>query len=84
MEQNSPPAGVILLKPNQRKVFQCKARFRVLVAGRRFGKTYLALLEIVRMAFRQNRLIWYVGPNDRQSKRIVWDRLKALTRPNLG
>jgi len=82
MEQNSLSTGGLRLKPNQNKVFQSKARFRVLVAGRRFGKTYLALAEILRMAHRANRLIWYVGPSDRQSKRIVWDRLKALTRPN--
>jgi hypothetical protein len=35
----------------------------------------------VLVALRPNRLVWYVGPNDRQSKRIVWDRLKTLTRP---
>jgi hypothetical protein len=27
------------------------------------------------------RMIWYVGPNDRQSKRIAWVRLKQLTEP---
>jgi len=79
---HSSPAGRELanLKPNQALVFKCKARFRVLVAGRRFGKTHLALAEIMRLATQPNRLIWYVGPNDGQSKRIVWDRLKALTR----
>ncbi len=81
MEHNSQPSGVPRLKLNQLKVFHCPARFRVLVAGRRFGKTHLALLEIARMANRPNRLIWYIGPNDRQSKRIVWDRLKTITRP---
>jgi hypothetical protein len=80
MEPYSQLAGVASLKPNQMKVFLCAARFRVLVAGRRFGKTHLALFEIMRMAYRPNRLIWYIGPNDRQSKRIVWDRLKTITR----
>jgi hypothetical protein len=82
MEKNSQPWALSHLKQNQMKVFLCPARFRVLVAGRRFGKTYLALAEIMRAALRPNSLVWYVGPNDRQSKRIVWDRLKALTRPN--
>jgi hypothetical protein len=76
-----PGSEPIRLKPNQATVFFCDARFRVLVAGRRFGKTYLALAEIMRLAAQPNRLIWYVGPNDGQSKRIVWDRLKTLTRP---
>jgi hypothetical protein len=81
MDRNLPPRRIISLKPNQAKVFKCEARFRVLVAGRRFGKTHLALAEMMRVASRQNRLIWYVAPNNRQLKRIVWDRLKALTRP---
>ena len=63
-------------------MYECPARFRVVVAGRRFGKTFLALAEIVTTALAHpNRLIWYVGPNDRQSKRIVWDRLKTATQP---
>ena len=33
----------VRLKPSQGKVFRCPERFRVLVAGRRFGKTFLAL-----------------------------------------
>jgi hypothetical protein len=82
MDQNPQPADGIFLKPNQAKVFNCEARFRVLVAGRRFGKTFLALAEMMSVATQHNRLIWYVGPNDHQSKRIVWDRLKALTRPH--
>jgi hypothetical protein len=69
------------LKPNQFLVFNSPARFRVLVAGRRFGKTYLALAEIMRLAVQPKRAIWYIGPNDGQSKRIVWERLKSLTRP---
>jgi hypothetical protein len=68
------------LTPCQAEVFSSKARFRILVAGRRFGKTYLAIAEMIRAARQPNRMIWYVGPNDHQSKRIVWDRLKALTR----
>jgi hypothetical protein len=84
MEQLSQSANdrdaAFSLKPNQAKVFDCPARFRILVAGRRFGKTYLALAEILRVALDPDQVVWYVGPNDHQSKRIVWDRLKALTR----
>jgi hypothetical protein len=42
------PVTVLLRRP-QWKVFRCPARFRVLVAGRRFGKSYLALAELIRM-----------------------------------
>lgn len=40
----------ILLKTPQWTVFNCGRRFRVLVAGRRFGKTYLAMVELIRAA----------------------------------
>ena len=38
----------ICLREPQSRVFTCDQRFRVLVAGRRFGKTYLALTELCR------------------------------------
>ena len=69
------------LTTHQSKVFNCPARFRALVAGRRFGKTHLALIEMFAAALEPNRAIWYVAPNNRQSKQIAWARLKTLTRP---
>jgi hypothetical protein len=63
-------------------VYQSKARFRVLVAGRRFGKTHLALTEMVQAALEgSGRMVWYVGPSDQQAKTIAWERLKEMTRP---
>ena len=40
----------IALKPPQWTVYCCPTRFRVLVAGRRFGKTFLACAELLRSA----------------------------------
>jgi Terminase large subunit, T4likevirus-type, N-terminal len=71
----------ITLKPPQRKVFLSPERFRVLVAGRRFGKTYLALTELCRGAAGPGRLAWYVCPSYRMAKRIAWKPLKEMTRP---
>jgi hypothetical protein len=56
-------------------------RFRVLVAGRRFGKTQIALLELFRAICATDRTAWYVAPTYRQAKRIAWKRLKDLIRP---
>jgi len=70
----------VTLKPNQGVVFQSDARFRVLVAGRRFGKTFLALVELL-AACKSGRLVWYVAPTIKQAKRIAWKSLKQLTRP---
>ena len=69
------------LRPAQAKVFQCDKRFRVLVAGRRFGKTHLAMIELLHAAWAPGRMAWYVAPSYRQAKRIAWERLKTLTKP---
>jgi hypothetical protein len=69
------------LHPRQFQVFSCPKRFRVLVAGRRFGKTELALAELFRAAkCSPNQLVWYVAPSEKLAKRIVWRRLKKITR----
>ena len=72
---------MIPLKCPQWAVFNSGARFRVLVAGRRFGKTFLSLVELCRAAWSPGRLAWYVGPTNKQAKRIAWKPLKQLTRP---
>ncbi len=69
------------LRPAQMEVFQSPQRFRVLVAGRRFGKTHLAMLELLRAAWAEGRTVWYVAPSYRQAKQIAWERLKDLTKP---
>ncbi len=71
----------VLLKPPQWTVFGCDQRFRVVVAGRRFGKTYLALVELCQAAWGPGRLVWYVAPTYKQAKRISWKPLKQMTRP---
>ena len=70
----------LFLRPPQWKVFRSDRRFRVLAAGRRFGKTYLALTELCQAAWGQQRLAWYVAPTYRQAKRIAWKPLKQITR----
>ena len=67
------------LRWRQARVFSCKKRFIIVVAGRRWGKTRLALWWLVVNAFSgQNRLCYYVAPNYRQAKRIAWGVLKKL------
>jgi len=72
---------MITLRRPQWTVFNSHARFRILVAGRRFGKTYLSLVELCRAAWSPGRLAWYVGPTYKQAKRIAWKPLKQMTRP---
>ena len=54
-----------------------KTRYVVLVAGRRFGKTYLSVTSLIMSATRQrNRKVWYIAPTYKQAKEITWDILK--------
>jgi len=70
----------LTLHARQFQVFHSPKRFRVLVAGRRFGKTELALAELLRAAeTTSNQLIWYIAPSEKLAKRIVWRRLKIVT-----
>tara|TARA_Y100000592_G_scaffold54181_1_gene85425 strand:- start:1826 stop:3043 length:1218 start_codon:yes stop_codon:yes gene_type:complete len=64
-----------LTKP-QTEVIKEKSRFRVLITGRRFGKTYLAINELAKFASKSNQKVWYVAPTYRQAKQIVWTELK--------
>ena len=60
----------------QTNVINSDARFRVLVTGRRFGKTYLAINEIAKFSSQPNKKVWYVAPTYRQAKSICWTELK--------
>ena len=64
------------LSPAQRAIAYSSARFKVLISGRRFGKTYLALREICKYARFPGVKAWYVAPTYRQAKQIAWSMLK--------
>ena len=69
------------LHERQLEVYRSDARFRVLVAGRRSGKTHLALVEMLMAAQKPGQLIWYIAPTEKLAKTIAWERLKRLTEP---
>ena len=60
----------------QKQVINANSRFRVLITGRRFGKTYLAINELAKFASKSNQKVWYVAPTYRQAKQICWIELK--------
>ncbi len=63
----------------QSRVFGSRARFRALNAGRRFGKTHLAALELMASAVnRKGSINWYVAPTYRQAEQIAWAKLKSM------
>lgn len=68
---------VCRLSVPQWKVYSDPHRFRVLVSGRRFGKTRMAIEELLRAANEgRARRVWYVAPTYRQAQQICWQMLK--------
>lgn len=60
----------------QRQIFDCPKRFRVVSAGRRFGKSFLSVWEMAKIARLPNKKIFYVAPSYRMAKQIIWEDLK--------
>ena len=69
-------------RPLQRQVHESLKRFNVLVCHRRFGKSVLAINELIKTATDKPRSkLAYIAPTYRQGKAIAWDYLKFYTRP---
>lgn len=67
------------LHPKQMEVYRTGKRFRVVVAGRRWGKTALSRVLIIKKAQKARQKIWYVAPTYRMAKQIFWtDLLEAI------
>lgn len=50
-----------------------KGRVVMVIAGRRFGKTVLSILEVIKRAIEiPGSRIWYVAPTKEQAYRIAW------------
>lgn len=66
-------------RPLQLVLHRLFKRFNVVVCHRRFGKTHLALNELIDKAYRNTRKnpqYAYIAPTYGQAKRIAWDLLK--------
>ena len=64
-----------LTRPQQ-EIANDQHRFKVVVAGRRFGKTHLAIRQLCYHARLPDQEVWYVAPSYKQAKMIVWRKLK--------
>ena len=53
-----------------------RCRFRVVIAGRRFGKTHLAVRELCFHAREPDKEVWYIAPTYKQAKMIVFKKLR--------
>lgn len=71
-------------RSQQVELHQTLRRFNVLVCHRRFGKTVLAINEMVDRALRcetDRPRYAYIAPYYRQAKQVAWDYMKHYTAP---
>lgn len=78
----------IRLHPGQAAVYNSKARFKVVAAGRRFGKSHYAAIMLGQEALRTTNDagyqltiehgVYYVAPTFDQAKRIMWPKLRTI------
>ncbi len=82
----------VSLHPGQAAVFNSPARFKVVVAGRRFGKSHLAAYLLGMHAMMDRKVlsdgrevdltiehgVYYVAPTQDMGRRIMWPKLKQL------
>ena len=63
------------LSQPQKEIIDSDKRFRCVISGRRFGKTWLCIQELARFARYPKRKVWYVAPTYRMAKDIVYSDL---------
>lgn len=74
--------------PGQAAIFNSPARYKVVAAGRRFGKSHFAAILLGMEAMRDvneagyhltaEHGVYYIAPTADQGRRIMWPKLRAL------
>jgi predicted phage terminase large subunit-like protein len=67
------------LHSGQLEIFESEARNRVVICGRRWGKTYLGCAEAIRACL-QAKQVWWLAPTHAVSS-LAWEQLKLLFTP---
>jgi len=71
----------VRLHPGQMEVANAAERFRIICAGRRWGKSVLSRLIVLKWATEKQGLYWIVSPTYKSGKMIHWrDYLKEIPR----
>ena len=68
------------LTESQKEILNHPARFKVVVSGRRFGKTFASIASLAKHAAKPYSKVMYVAPSYRMAKQIVWEDLKDMLR----
>ena len=66
------------LHEKQKQLVESNARFKICRSGRRSGKSFVAIEEMLFFAIsKKNRNVFYVSPTQKQSRSIMWELIKA-------
>ena len=68
------------LDTKRREIIKHPAKRKVLVAGRRFGKSYLSLMWLLSRKIEPNERRWIITPTYRQGKTTTWKLLRTIFR----
>lgn len=69
---------MLLPHKHQEEVVKSRARFKVIRAGRRSGKTAVEIEQIIFKAVSgKDRNVFFIAPTQKQARSIVWEALKS-------
>ena len=74
----------LYITKERREILLHPARFKVITAGRRFGKSVLGMMYLLKGEILPGSNLWYIAPNYRQGKLTVWPLLKSIMRNQTG
>ena len=64
----------------RKEIVKHPAKRKVLVAGRRFGKSHLSLIWLLSRGLEENERRWIVTPNYRQGRNTTWKLMRQMFR----
>src|SRR3990167_6073636 len=68
----------MILHEKQKAVVKSKARYKIVRAGRRSGKTVLKIETLLfKATSKKDRVVFYIAPNQIQARDIIWEALKS-------
>lgn len=69
--------SLIQLHKGQMEVFRSPHRFKVVCAGRRWGKSRVSIALLLKAAIRApKQRVWYIAPTYQMARQILWDDLQ--------
>lgn len=82
LESSTAPSKIfripLKLTPEQKIIDDSPARFKIIRAGRKFGKTTYALYRTLRWLGPPNSRVWFLCATYKQAKLIAWQEFKRL------